>query len=208
MSQVTLQASTNRERGSRAARRLRHAGSIPAVLYGEGVGPLPVTVDAKDFRTAVSGEQGLNSLIDLVADGQRYLVMAREVQRHPVRGSVAHVDFQVIDPNKPVVAEVPLHLIGDAVEVRHADWEVDQQMFSLEIKTRPDQIPTHFDVDISGLKVGSSIRVADLSLPVGVVTTADPTATVVTTHVGRATVVVAPTVAATVTPAGPAEPAV
>ncbi len=85
---------------------------------------------------------------------QKFLVMAREIQRHPVRGTVAHVDFQVVDPNKPVVAEVPLHLIGDAVEVRHADWEVDQQMFSLEVRARPDQIPTHIDVDISDLKVG------------------------------------------------------
>jgi large subunit ribosomal protein L25 len=186
MSQVTLQASTDRARGSRNARRLRHTGSIPAVVYGEGVSPLVVSVNAKEFRAAVSGEQGLNSLIDLDADGQKFLVMARVIQRHPVRGTVAHIDFQVIDPNKPVVTEVPLHLIGDAVEVRHADWEVDQQMFSLEIKARPDQIPTHFEVDISSLSVGSSIRVADLSLPEGVVPTGDPTATVVTTHSGRA----------------------
>lgn len=185
MSQITLQASTSRTRGSRHARRLRHTGSIPAVVYGPGIETIAVTVDAKAFRTAVSGEQGLNSVISLDADGQTFLVMAREIQRHPVRGTVAHVDFQVIDPNKPVVAEVPLHLIGDAVEVRHADWEVDQQMFSLEIKARPDRIPTHFDVEISGLSVGSSIRVADLVLPEGVVPTVDPSVTVVTTHPGR-----------------------
>ncbi|HVB70753.1 MAG TPA: 50S ribosomal protein L25 [Acidimicrobiales bacterium] len=185
MSQITLHASTSRALGSRGARRLRHEGSIPAVVYGEGVTALAVAVDAKAFRTAVSGEQGLNSLITLEAEGQNYLVMAREIQRHPVRGTVSHIDFQVIDPNKPVVTEVPLHLIGDAVEVRHADWEVDQQMFSLEIKSRPDQIPTHFEVDISELAVGSSIRVADLTLPEGVESAIDPTATVVTTHPGR-----------------------
>jgi large subunit ribosomal protein L25 len=185
MSQVTLHASTSRDLGSRGARRLRHAGSIPGVIYGEGVAAVAISVDAKEFRTAVSGEQGLNSMITLDADGQSYLVMAREIQRHPVRGTVSHIDFQVIDPNKPVVTEVPLHLIGDAVEVRHADWEVDQQMFSLEIKSRPDQIPTHFEVDISDLAVGSSIRVADLTLPEGVESAIDPTATVVTTHPGR-----------------------
>ena len=185
MSQITLHASTSRALGSRGARRLRHEGSIPAVIYGEGVTALVVSVDAKAFRTAVSGDQGLNSLITLDADGQSYLVMAREIQRHPVRGTVSHIDFQVTDPNKPVVTEVPLHLIGDAVEVRHADWEVDQQMFSLEIKSRPDQIPTHLEVDISELAVGSSIRVADLTLPEGVESAIDPTATVVTTHPGR-----------------------
>ncbi|MFZ1062985.1 MAG: 50S ribosomal protein L25 [Acidimicrobiales bacterium] len=188
MSTVTLSASTSRENGSRHARRLRNSGSIPAVIYGHDVSSLPISVDAKAFRTAMSGEQGLNSLIDLDADGQKFLVMAREIQRHPVRGTVSHIDFQVIDPTKPVIAEVPVHLIGDAVEVRHADWEVDQQMFSLEIKTRPDQIPTHIDVDISELKVGSSIRIQDVVLPQGVEPAGEPSLTVVTTRAGRVAV--------------------
>jgi large subunit ribosomal protein L25 len=185
MSAVTLSASTTREHGSRNSRRLRTSGSIPGVVYGHGQSPLAISVDAKAFRTAVSGEQGLNSLIDLDADGKKYLVMAREIQRHPVRGTVSHIDFQIIDPNELVVAEVPLHLIGDAVEVRHADWEVDQQMFSIEIRTRPDQIPTHLDVDISELKVGSSIRVQDVVLPKGVEPAVDASLTVVTTRAGR-----------------------
>ena len=185
MSAVTLRASTTREHGSRNSRRLRTSGSIPGVVYGHGQSPLAISVDAKAFRTAVSGEQGLNSLIDLDADGKKYLVMAREIQRHPVRGTVSHIDFQIIDPNELVVAEVPLHLIGDAVEVRHADWEVDQQMFSIEIRTRPEQIPTHLDVDISELKVGSSIRVQDVVLPKGVEPAVDASLTVVTTRAGR-----------------------
>jgi large subunit ribosomal protein L25 len=185
MSHATLNASTSRDKGSSNSRRLRLAGSIPAVVYGEGVSPLPIAVDAKSFRTAVSGQQGLNSLIELDADGQKFLVMAREIQRHPVRGTVAHIDFQVVDPNEPVVAEVPLHIIGDAVEVRHADWEVDQQMFSIEVRTRPDQIPTHIDVDITELKVGGTIRVEELVLPKGVVPAGDPTVSVVTSRPGR-----------------------
>jgi len=92
----------------------------------------------------------------------------------------------VIDPNQAVVAEVPVHLIGDAVEVRHADWEVDQQMFSLEVSARPDQIPNFVEVDISGLTVGAAIRVSDLVLPKGVEAAGDPSASVVATHAGRA----------------------
>jgi large subunit ribosomal protein L25 len=191
MSQVTLHASTSRAHGSANSRRLRHAGSIPGVLYGEGVEALPVSVNAKDFRTAVSGEQGLNSVITLDADGTTYTVMAREIQRHPVKGTVAHIDFQVVDLNQAVVAEVPLHLIGDAVEVRHADWEVDQQMFSIEVRTRPDQIPNFIEVDISGLTVGSAIRVGDLVLPSGVEAAGDLTVSVVATHAGRAAKAVA-----------------
>lgn len=185
MSQNTLSASTSRAQGSRNSRRLRLEGLIPAVVYGPGMATLEIAVDAKLFRTAVSGEQGLNSVIDLDADGQKFLVMAREIQRHPVRGTVSHVDFHVIDPNEPVLAEVPLHITGDAVEVRHADWEVDQQMFNLEVKTRPDQIPTHLDVEISELKVGGAIRVSDLVLPKGVVPTGDMGASVVTTRPSR-----------------------
>jgi large subunit ribosomal protein L25 len=185
MSQATLNASLTRDKGSRNARRLRASGAIPAVVYGGGADTLSISVDAKSFRTAVSGEQGLNSLISLDAEGQTFLVMAREIQRHPVRGSVSHIDFQVVDPNKPVVVEVPLHLVGDAVEIRHADWEVDQQMFSLEIKARPDQIPTHIDVDISELKVGDSIHIEHVKLAKGVEAMGDPSTPVVTTRAGR-----------------------
>jgi len=185
MSQATLSASTSRLQGSRNSRRLRLAGSIPAVVYGAGVSPLAVSVDAKSFRSAVSGEQGLNSLIALDADGQKFLVMAREIQRHPVRGTVAHIDFHIVDPNKPVMAEVPLHVVGDAVEVRHADWEVDQQLFALEVSARPDQIPTHIDVDISALAPGDAIRVADVVLPKGVEAAVEASLSVVTTRPGR-----------------------
>ena len=186
MSETTLYASTDRAQGSRNSRRLRTAGSIPAVVYGEGVPPLPVSVDAKSFRTAVAGEQGLNTLIDLDADGQAFIVMAREIQRHPVRGTVSHIDFQIVDPHKPVVAVIPLHLIGDAVEVRHADWEIDQQLFSLEVLARPDLIPTHVDVEISHLTPGDAIRLGDVELPAGVVAAGDPSISVVNTHAGRA----------------------
>jgi large subunit ribosomal protein L25 len=186
MSETTLHASTDRAQGSRNSRRLRNAGTIPAVVYGEGVAPLPVSVDAKGFRTAVSGEQGLNTLIDLDADGQKFIVMAREIQRHPVRGTVSHIDFQVVDPHKPVVAVIPLHLTGDAVEVRHADWEIDQQLFSLEVLARPDLIPTHVDVDISHLTPGDAVRVGDVVLPEGVTPAGDHSISVVNTHAGRA----------------------
>ena len=115
----------------------------------------------------------------------------------PCAGRCRTLIFRWLIPTKPVIAEVPLHMVGDAVEVRHADWEVDQQMFSLEIRTRPDQIPTHIDVDISELKVGSSIRIQDVVLPSGVEPEGDPSLTVVTTRAGR-------TVAAK--PAGGTEP--
>ena len=99
---------------------------------------------------------------------------------------MAHIDFQVIDPDRPVEAVVPLHVVGDAVEVRHADWEIDQQMFNFALRSRPALIPTHINVDISDLKPGHAIHVKDVVLPEGVEAAGDPMANVVNTRQGRA----------------------
>jgi len=194
MPDITLTAELGRPTGSSETRRLRSEGKIPGVVYGPGVGPLAVAVDAKAFRQALSGEQGLNTLLDLVAGSKHYLVLAREIQRHPVRGTVNHVDFQVVNRSQGVEVEVPLLVIGDAVEVRHHDWEVDQQLFSIHVKAQPDKIPNSIAVDISELQVGGAIRVGDLELPEGVEATQDPQTTVIGTHAAR----VAPTVKADV----------
>jgi large subunit ribosomal protein L25 len=186
MSQVRLAAQGSREIGSRPVRRLRATGRIPAVIYGVGVEPQALDVDAKEFRAAVSGDQGLNTLIELEIGTQSFVVMAREIQRHPVKGTVNHVDFQVVDPNQEVVAVVPVHLVGDAVEVRHADFEVDQQLFSIHVSGKPASLPHHVDVDVSAMRVGSTIRVSDVPLPEGVTAAGDPDATIVATHAGRA----------------------
>jgi ribosomal protein bL25 (Ctc-form) len=147
MSQVTLSATTSRQLGTRHSRRLRANGYIPAVVYGHGTNPTPVEVDAKAFRTAVSGDHGLNTVINLTSDAGNFTVMARVIQRHPVKGTVQHIDFQVIDTTKGVVVEVPIHVIGDAVDVRHHDWEVNQLAFSVMLEALPSKIPTHITVD-------------------------------------------------------------
>ena len=186
MSQVTLSATTSRQLGTRHSRRLRANGYIPAVVYGHGTNPTPVEVDAKAFRTAVSGDHGLNTVINLTSDAGNFTVMARVIQRHPVKGTVQHIDFQVIDTTKGVVVEVPIHVIGDAVDVRHHDWEVNQLAFSVMLEALPSKIPTHITVDISDLKVGGTIRLADLQLPDGVQPGQDSATGLVGTRAGRA----------------------
>ncbi len=186
MSQITLNATTQRPLGSRPVRRLRAEGQIPGVVYGEGTDPIAVAVNAKDFRTAVGGEHGLNTVLSLTTESTTYTVMARQIQKHPVKNTVAHVDFQVVDLKKGVVVEVPVHVVGDAVDVRHHDWEVDQKAYSMQVRATPDAIPTFVTVDISDLKVGGAIRVSDVPLPAGVVPAGDPTDTIVGTRAGRA----------------------
>ncbi len=186
MTQITLNATTGRAEGTRNSRRLRATGNVPGVVYGIGVEPVSVSVDAREFRQAVSGDKGLNVVIELSTGDQTYTVMARQVQRHPVKGTLSHIDFQVVDPTEPVSVVVPLHVVGDAVEVRHADWELSQALFRLTVKSTPAAIPTHVDVDISHLRPGQSIRVADVVLPEGVVAAGDGALSVVTTRAGRA----------------------
>lgn len=192
MPEITLEAEVGRPIGSSDTRRLREEGKIPGVVYGQGIDALAVAVDGKAFRHALSGEQGLNTLLDLVAGKKHYLVLAREIQRHPVRGTVSHVDFQVVSRTQGVEVEVPLEVVGDAVEVRHHDWEVDQQLFSVHVRAQPDRIPSSITVDISELQVGGAIRIGDLELPEGVEATQDALTTVIGTHAARVAPVVKP----------------
>ena len=84
--------------------------------------------------------------------------MAREIQRHPVRGTVTHVDFQVVDPDRPVSADVTVVLTGDPIELHHQDGVLEQQLFSISVRAKPSEIPQHFEVDISDIVVGTAVR--------------------------------------------------
>jgi large subunit ribosomal protein L25 len=96
------------------------------------------------------------------------------MQRHPIAQTVTHVDFQIVRRDEVIAADVPIVLIGEAVEVHHGDGLVDQQMFTLAIKARPADIPTSLEVDISGLTIGAQLRISDLTMPAGVTTEIDP----------------------------------
>ncbi len=179
MPEVKVVVETGRLPGSRSSRRLRHEGKIPGVVYGHGLEPLSVAVDAKELRSALSGEAGLNTLLDLQVDGTSHLTLARAIQRHPVRGTVTHVDFQVVRRDEIVTSEIPVNLVGEAVEVHRGDGMVDQQLFSLMVKAVPARIPNSVEVDVSELTIGQSIRAGEIRLPEGVETDVDPDSVVV-----------------------------
>jgi large subunit ribosomal protein L25 len=179
MAEITLTAETGRTTGSRESGRLRAQGRIPGVIYGHGTTPLPVAVDGRRLRAALTTEAGLNALLALDVAGETHLTLAREIQRHPVRNVVIHVDFQIVRRDEVVSAEVPITLIGDAHQVAINDGVVEHQLFSLTVQATPGRIPNVIEVDISGLTIGDAIRVGDLSLPDGVTTEVDPEDTVV-----------------------------
>jgi large subunit ribosomal protein L25 len=115
-----------------------------------------------------------------------HLAIAKTLQRHPVRQTVTHVDFQVVRRDEIVTAEVRIVLVGEAEAVHRADGTVDHEMLTLQIKAKPGDVPASIEIDVSSLEIGDSLRVSDLTLPEGVTTEADPEAPVVIAHAARA----------------------
>jgi large subunit ribosomal protein L25 len=173
MAEITLVAETGRPVGSRAANRLRASGKIPGVLYGHGTDPLPIAVDARSLRAALSGEAGLNALLNLELGGKSQLAMAKDIQRHNVRGVVTHVDFLLVSRDEVITADVPVNLVGEAEAVQRGDGVVEQQLFHLTIHAKPADLPNSIDVDVSDMQIGDTIRVDDLELAAGATTDLD-----------------------------------
>jgi large subunit ribosomal protein L25 len=177
---IILMAETGRSTGSPAARRLRASGKVPAVLYGRGAAPAPISVEWRDLRSALTTDKGLNALLTLKIDGSSTKAIVKEMQRHPVRRDVLHVDFLAVDVDKPITTDVPLLLEGEPEKVIRDDGVVEQILNVLIVTAKPDAIPGHIAVDVSDLEIGQHITVGDLQLPAEVTTEADPEETIVT----------------------------
>jgi large subunit ribosomal protein L25 len=195
MPEMTLVAESGRTIGTRPARRLRAEGKIPGIVYGHGADPMPVAVVAREFRTAMSGEAGLNTLLSLDIEGKSFLALARDIQRHPVKGVVTHVDFQIVSRDEVIAAEVSIVLVGEPVEIHHGDGVVEQQLFTLPIKAVPSAIPSALELDISDLVIGGSLKVSDIPLPRGAEIDIEPDTFVVTGLPPRVTATEAETAA-------------
>ena len=182
MAEITLTAETGRPAGSRPSGRLRAEGKVPGVVYGHGADPVPVAVQWRDLRHALTTDAGLNALIDLDIAGERQLTIVKELQRHPVRRTVIHVDFLRISRDEEISVEVPIVLEGEAEDVLRDDGTVEQVLHALTITAKPGAIPNEITIDVSGLRVGDTIRVGDLALPAGVTTDVDADESVVGAH--------------------------
>jgi large subunit ribosomal protein L25 len=168
MAEISLVAETGRAHGTRSSKRLRTDGKIPAVVYGHGIDPISVSVEARDLRVALNGEAGSRALLQLQIDGQQHLAVARQLQRHPVRHTVTHVDFQVVSRDEVISADIPIVLLGEALAVHRGDGTVGQELQTLAIRAKPADMPPTIEVDISELEIGQTIRVSDVTLPAGV----------------------------------------
>ena len=144
---TVLIAQTGRQTGSAASRRLRREDRIPGVVYGHGMDPVAVSVDRRELRIAVSGAAGLNTVLDLTVDGAVYPAIIKELQRHPVRRSIAHIDFLQVNLDEEITVSVPLRLDGEATAVHQSGGLVDAAVDSIEVVTTPRSIPAEFVVD-------------------------------------------------------------
>jgi large subunit ribosomal protein L25 len=180
MPETVLTAETGRRTGSADARRLRAAGKIPAVVYGHGMEPLPIAVDRRELRLALSGSAGMNTVLDVTVDGAVYPSIIKEIQRHPVKRSVQHIDFLQVNLNEEIVVAVPLQLEGESKTVAQNQGLIDLAMQDLEVRTTPRSIPDSIVIDVSEFTMDTVIRVADITLPPGVTAEADDDAVLVT----------------------------
>ena len=180
MSETVLQAEVGRRAGSSDARRLRADGKIPAVVYGHGMDPISVSVDRRELRQALSGAAGMNTILDLTVDGTVYPSLIKDIQRHPVKRSVQHIDFIQVNLNEEIVVSIPIHLEGEAKDVSANGGLVDLSMQELQVRTTPRNIPDSVVIDVSEMTMDTVIRVEDIALPSGVAAEADADAPVVT----------------------------
>jgi len=169
MDQVTLRADGRTESGTRPAKRLRRQGLVPAIVYGRGTNPISVTVRARDLYGALHTEAGANAIINLEVDGKdTVLTVAREIQRHPVRGEISHLDFIMVSLDEAIQAEVGIEFIGEPVAVRDEGAVVETIEVSVMIEALPTEIPSNIQLDIEGMGVGDTLTIGDLPVLDGV----------------------------------------
>lgn len=176
MSEITLRAHTGRTPGTRSSRRLRREGMVPAVVYGMGMEPVSVAVDAHDLHLALHTEAGVNAVISLEIEGaETVTTMARVIEKHPFRPEYRHVDFVRVDLTRAIHTEVPIHFEGEPIGVREGGVLSPAKTHVL-VEGLPTEIPGHIEVDISGVELGGNLRVADLPQIDGITYLDDPEA--------------------------------
>lgn len=180
MEQINLSAQPRAERGKGPAGRLRAAGRVPGILYGAGIqGAIALALDVKELEKTLHTHAGGNVLVnlDLAGDKSR-TVMFKEIDRHPLKGTVVHVDLLEVNMDKAVEIEVPVHLTGKAAGLAFGGI-VQHETRTIRIECLPSQIPDSIDIDITPLGVGQSIHVKDIKLAEGLVAIDEPELTIV-----------------------------
>ena len=167
---ISLNATLREDQGKGASRRLRHANSFPAIVYGADKDPVSITLLQKDVQHKLPDESFYSQVLDLKIDGKSEDVLIRDIQHHPYKMQVMHMDFIRIDANKVVHVFSQLHFSGEEVSpgVKTEDGVINHVMTEVEVECLPKDIPEFIAVDLSEMHVGDVIHLSDLKLPEGV----------------------------------------
>jgi large subunit ribosomal protein L25 len=171
-----LTVSLRQNAGKGAAIKLRATGKVPGICYGASpsgrIEPLSIIVDVKALRAALDPVRKQNTVIDLTIDGgsapQKLHALVKDYQLHPIRREITHVDLLAIDPNKEVVANVPLDFVGKPKGAINGG-QLRTVLRAIEVKAKPSDIPVKLTVDVTPLEIGDVIHVSTIELPAGVV---------------------------------------
>jgi large subunit ribosomal protein L25 len=164
MKDVMVDVTRREEMGKNVSRRLRRAGKIPAVLYGAGRDAVTLTVDPARLEQIIRSESGVNTIfqLNLAGTDQKRHVMIREYQVHPVEGTLLHADFLRIQMDEVIEVDVPVRLKGEAAGVKLEGAIMEQVTRQVRVSCLPADIPEHIDIDVSAMKIGDHLSVADL----------------------------------------------
>lgn len=177
MAIANLSAASRSTTGKGVARKLRAAGQIPAIIYGHGRQPLTLALNAHELQLLLEKNPYQSTVIELAFDGGTARTLIREIQRHPFKKQILHVDFQELVAGERITVRVPIQFLGTAEGVRSAGGVLDQIMHDLEISVDPSNIPHHITVNVDALTIGHSIHAGDVPLPEGVTLETDADAT-------------------------------
>ena len=188
MASANLSVSARDNGGKGVARSLRREGRVPAVIYGHGREPKSLSINTRDLEKLLEHISAENTVIDLDLDGTNSRTLIREIQRHPFKRQILHVDFQELVAGEKVIVRLPILLMGVPDGVRMDGGILDQTLRELEVEVDPSNIPNHVEVDVTKMVIGSSLHVSDITLPEGVEIVGDDEASIAVVSAPRAAV--------------------
>ena len=194
MASANLAAKARDNSGKGVSRKLRGEGRVPAVVYGHGRDPLSLSINTRELERLLDHIAAESTVIDLDIEGKPSRTLIREIQRHPFKRQILHVDFQELVAGEKISVSVPIVLVGVPDGVRMDGGILDISMRELEIEVDPSNIPNHVEIDVTKLTIGSSVHVRDIPLPEGVEVLDDEDASVCVVSAPRAAVEETPAV--------------
>jgi large subunit ribosomal protein L25 len=205
--QAKLKAQKRTAIGRNSVKKIKEQGLVPATMYGSEATPLNLQVNARALSTVLARASSDHVLVELeIADGDHStnrLALIQEVQHHPLKRQLLHVDFHAVSATEKITSEVPIEAVGEAIGVRTFGGLLEHSLRTLEVECFPQDLPDVIRVDVANLSIGESLHVRDLKLPPGVEAVTDGDLTAISVVASRVGEEAEPSVAATETPAAP-----